>query len=177
MKNVLLICGVMLCCGILKGQTADSTFWKNMALETANDLELTFKERDYKRYAKLNHPKLIAMFGTEDDFAKMMEQQMGAIEKEVKIDSIDFGIPFNFLKCDSTINCLLSQTMMMQLGDTLAMRSTVYLLGVSDDSGKTWYFVDASNGAPFLDLIVPRRCKDFTIPDKKQEFIRLTKKD
>lgn len=172
MKKLILVSWIMWSGVVLKAQLSDSTFWKNMALETANDLELTFKERNYKRYAELNHPKLVAMFGTVDDFAKMMEQQMATIEKEVKIDSIDFGVPFNFVKCDSSINCLLSQSMIMRLGDSIGMRSTVYLLGVSDDVGKTWYFVDASNGAAFLDLIAPRRCKDFIIPDKKQEFIK-----
>ena len=176
MKNVILCWALMCGMGVLKAQS-DSTFWKNMALETANDLELTFKEHDYKRYAELNHPKIVSMFGTMDDFAKMMEEQMAAIENEVKIDSIDFGVPFNFVKCDSAINCILSQTMIMRMGDTLAMRSTVFLLGNSDDNGKTWFFLDATNGASFLDAIVPNRCKMLEIPARKEEFIDLSKKN
>ena len=154
---------------------ADSTFWKNMALETASDLEMTFREHDFKAYALLNHPKLIEMMGTVDDFATMMEQQMKQIEAEVQIDSIDFGVPFNFMKCDNSINCLLPQTLFMRISDTLAMRSTVYLLGVSENGGKKWYFVDATNGEQYLDAIVPNRCKVFAIPNKEQEYIRVKK--
>jgi hypothetical protein len=158
----------------LKAQT-DSTFWKNMASETASDLEITFREHNFKAYALLNHPKLIEMMGTADDFATMMEEQMKQIEAEVKIDSIDFGIPFNFMKCESSINCLLPQTLFMRISDTLAMRSTVYLLGVSENGGKKWYFVDATNGEEYLDAIVPNRCKVFVIPNKEQEYIRVKK--
>ena len=154
---------------------SDSTFWKNMALETASDLEMTFRDRDFRAYAKLNHPKLVEMMGTVDDFATMIDEQMKQIEAEVKIDSIDFGVPFNFMKCDNSINCLLPQTLFMRISDTLAIRSTVYLLGVSENGGKTWYFVDATNGEQYLDAIVPNRCKVFAIPNKEQEYIRVKK--
>ena len=154
---------------------SDSTFWKNMASETASDLEMTFREHDFKAYALLNHPKLVEMMGTVDDFAKIMEEQMKQIEAEVKIDSIDFGVPFNFMKCDNSINCLLPQTLFMRISDTLAIRSTVYLLGVSENGGKKWYFVDATNGEQYLDAIVPNRCKIFAIPNKEQEYIRVKK--
>ena len=154
---------------------ADSIFWKNMASETASDLEMTFREHDFKAYAQLNHPKLIEMMGTVDDFATMMEEQMKQIEAEVKIDSIDFGVPFNFKKCETSINCLLPQTLFMSISDTLAMRSTVYLLGISENGGKKWYFVDATNGEQYLDAIVPNRCKVFAIPNKEQEYIRVKK--
>ncbi len=154
---------------------SDSTFWKNMALETASDLEMTFREHDFKAYALLNHPKLVEMIGTVDDFSTMMQEQMKQIEAEVKIDSIDFGVPFNFIKCENSINCLLPQTLFMRISDTLAMRSTVYLLGVSENGGKKWYFFDATNGEQYLDAIVPNRCKIFAIPNKEQEFIRVKK--
>ena len=156
---------------------ADSIFWKNMASETASDLEMTFREHDFKAYAQLNHPKIIEMMGTVDDFATMMEEQMKQIEAEVKIDSIDFGVPFNFKKCETSINCLLPQTLFMRISDTLAMRSTVYLLGISENGGKKWYFVDATNGEQYLDAIVPNRCKIFAIPNKEQEYIRVKKKN
>ena len=156
---------------------SDSTFWKNMASETASDLEMTFRERDFKAYALLNHPKLVEMIGTLDDFANMMEEQMKQIEAEVKIDSIDFGIPFHFMKCETSINCLLPQTLFMRMNDTLAIRSTVYLLGISENGGKKWYFVDATNGEQYLDAIVPNRCKIFAIPNKEQEYIRVKKKN
>ena len=160
----------------LKAQT-DSTYWKNMALEVASELELTFRDRNFKAYAQLNHPKLVEMMGTVDDFAQMMEEQMAQIEVEAKIDSIDFGVPFNFVKCEKSINCLLPQTLIMSVSDSLSLKSVVYLLGISEDSGNTWYFIDASNGEEFLDAIIPNRCKIFVIPKKEEEFIRTYKND
>ena len=154
----------------------DSVFWKDNAVLRAGELEITFKMKDYKYYASLNHPKLVDMMGGRDKFAQTIEEQMKQIEAEVKIDSMDFGEPFNFVKCDSnTVNCILPQTMILHISDTMAMRSTVYLLGTSEDAGKTWYFLDGSNGAFFLDAIVPFRCKTLAIPEREQAFLTLKK--
>jgi hypothetical protein len=155
---------------------SDSTFWKDNAVLRAGELEITFKTKDYKYYASLNHPKLVEIMGGTEKFAQTLEEQMKQIEAEVKIDSMDFGYPFNFIRCDSnTINCILPQTMILRISDTMALRSTVYLLGTSDDVGKTWYFLDGSNGAFFLDAIVPFRCKTLVIPEREQEFLTIKK--
>lgn len=155
----------------------DSTYWKNMALEVASQLELTFRDRNFKEYAKLNHPKIIEMMGSIEDFSVMMEDQMKQIETEAHIDSVDFGIPFNFVKCDKSINCLLTQTLLMSVSDSFSVKSTVYLLGISEDDGTTWYFLDASNGEEYLDAIVPDRCKYFAVPEKEMSYIRYKRKD
>jgi hypothetical protein len=156
----------------------DTIFWRDNAILRAGELEITFKMKDYKHYASLNHPKLVEMIGGEAAFAKMLEEQMSTLEQSIKIDSMDFGDPYQFTKCDSDsiINCLLPQTMLIRLDDTLTMRSTVYLLGVSEDKGNSWYFLDASNGATYLDALVPNRCKDFIIPERQQAFITEKKK-
>ena len=158
----------------LKAQN-DSIYWRDNAILRSGELEITFKMRDYKYYAALNHPKLVQMMGGVQAFAKTLEEEMIKIETEIKIDSMDFGTPFNFMKCDSALNCLLPQTMILRLNDTMALRSTVYLLGTSEDGGKTWYFVDGSNGATFLDAIVPVRCKLLAIPNREQEFLTIKK--
>jgi hypothetical protein len=158
----------------------DTTFWRDNAILRAGELEVTFKVKDYKHYASLNHPRLVDMIGGEAAFAKMLEEQMTALEQAIKIDSMDFGDPYQFTKCssnDSIINCLLPQTMIIRMDDTLRMRSTVYLLGVSEDKGNTWYFLDASNGASYLDAVVPDRCKDLIVPKPQQEFITEKKKE
>jgi hypothetical protein len=157
----------------------DTTFWRDNAILRAGELEITFKIKDYKHYASLNHPKLVEMIGGEAAFANMLEEQMTTLEQSIKIDSMDFGDPYQFTKCanDSVINCLLPQTMLIRLDDTLKMRSTVYLLGVSEDMGNTWYFLDASNGEGYLDALVPNRCKDFIIPKRQQVKITEKKKE
>ena len=154
----------------------DSIYWKDNAILRAGELEITFRLKDYKYYASLNHPKLVEMMGGVEKFAQTMDEQMKQIEAEVKIDSMDFGTPFNFMKCDSqTVNCILPQTMTLHISDTMALRSTVYLLGTSEDVGKTWYFLDGSNGALFLDTLVPFRCKTLAIPEREETFLTIKK--
>jgi hypothetical protein len=155
---------------------SDSIFWKDNAVLRAGELEITFRVKDYKYYASLNHPKLVEMMGGTEKFAETLADQMKQLEAELKIDSMDFGEPFNFMKCDSnTVNCILPQTMIVHISDTMAIRSTVYLLGTSEDAGRTWYFLDGSHGAFFLDAIVPFRCKTLVIPEREQALLPIKK--
>ncbi len=154
---------------ILRGQL-DSVYWKESAHVKAIQLEIAFKMRDYRYYAELNHPKIVEMLGGKDKFVSVLSDQMKQVEEEVKIDSIDFGLPFNFSRCDSVVNCLLAQTMFMRLTDTMAMRSTIYLIGHSEDFGREWYFFDASNGAQLLDIVAPKRCKTLAVLPPEREF-------
>jgi hypothetical protein len=156
-------------------QVADTFSWKFNAQLRAYALDSTFKTAAYKDYAQLNHPKLVELMGGVDEFAKILEEQMKQIEAEITIDSMKFEEPYSFIACDSAINCLLPQTMYFRINDSMGMRSKVYLLGNSEDKGMTWYFVDGSNGAMFLDTVLPFRCKTLEIPEKEIKMINIKK--
>lgn len=151
---------------------ADSAIWRLNAQDQASRLDSAFKQKNWTRYAKLNHPKLVETMGGEASFAQIMQDEMHKVDSLVQIDTMYFGTPYFFTECDSSINCLLPQTMLIELNDTSLLRSRVYLVGSSEDKGRTWYFIDGSNGAEFLDVVIPNRCKNIVIPEKQQAFIR-----
>jgi hypothetical protein len=151
---------------------ADTAIWRLNAQDQAQRLDSAFKQKNWTRYAKLNHPRLVDAMGGEAAFAQTMQDEMRKVDSLVKIDTMYFGTPYFFIECDSSINCLLPQTMLIELNDTSLLRSRVYLVGSSEDKGRTWYFVDGSNGAEFLDVVIPNRCKNIVIPEKQQAFIR-----
>jgi hypothetical protein len=165
---IVLMCGVW---GKMIAQ-ADTAIWRLNAQDQAQRLDSAFKEKNWTRYAKLNHPRLVESIGGEAAFAQIMKDEMHKVDSLVKIDTMYFGTPYFFVSCDSSINCLLPQTMLIELNDTSLLRSRVYLVGSSEDKGRTWYFVDGSNGAEFLDVVIPNRCKNIVIPEKQQAFIR-----
>jgi hypothetical protein len=151
---------------------ADTAIWRLNAQEQAQRLDSAFKQKNWTQYAKLNHPKLVEAMGGETTFAQIMKDEMHKVDSLVKIDTMYFGTPYAFTLCDSSINCLLPQTMLIALNDTSILRSRVYLVGSSEDNGRTWYFVDGSNGAEFLDVVIPNRCRNLVIPEKQQAFNR-----
>jgi hypothetical protein len=172
MEKIIFLLGMsFLICGKMMAQ-ADTAIWRVNAQDQARRLDSAFKEKNWMRYAKLNHPKLVQLMGGEDAFAQTMKDEMHKVDSLVKIDTMYFGTPYYFVSCDSSINCLLPQTMLIELNDTSLLRSRVYLVGSSEDKGRTWYFVDGSNGAQFLDEVISNRCKNLVIPDKQQKFIR-----
>jgi hypothetical protein len=178
MKKTLLILSSILMYCIVSAQDVDSVAWKNSATESAFQLHKSFTERDFETYAKLNHPKLVEMMGGRDSFANTLDVQLKQIEAELKIDSFAFGEPYHFVKNDTIIHCTLPQTMVMRsLDSTFNIRSRIYLMGISDNNGKTWFFLDTTNGAMFLDMVEPRRIKDYAVPEREQEYFTKEKKD
>jgi hypothetical protein len=175
MKKIIFLC--ILGCMVTSKMMAqsDTAIWRVNAQDQARRLDTAFKEKDWARYAKLNHPKLVQTMGGAEAFAQIMIDEMHQIDSLVKIDTMYFGVPYSFIACDSVINCLLPQTMLIQLNDSMHLRSRVYLVGSSEDKGRTWYFIDGSNGAELLDIVIPNRCKILAIPEKQQAMLRRKK--
>lgn len=158
-KQILGIC-LFLCLGnTLLGQSeADSLEFKIYISERASELRRTFGTKEFEDYASLNHPKILAAYGGEEQFADMVALTVSAIEQEgAKIDSLFFGNPTRFRKCDTLLTCILPQRMTVHF-DKKHIQTTIYLLGVSTD-GEKWYFLDTTfGGKEMLEAIVPTLC-------------------
>ena len=158
----------------LKAQNSperDTLVWQLSATVRAGELEAFFNLRKWDSYVRYNHPKLIKMMGGAEKMTETVTQQMQTIESEMTIDSFDFGKPIGFVKCESMINCLLSQTIILtSKKDSKSVRVTNFLLGVSEDEGITWYFIDPDIDAELLDKIVPNKCKNLKIPKRTSEI-------
>ncbi len=154
-----------------KNSEKDTLIWQLSATVRVGELDAFFNLRKWDSYVRYNHPKLIQLMGGAEKMTETVTQQMKTIELEMTIDSFGFGKPINFVKCDSIVNCLLLQTIVMtQKKDAKSIRVTNFLLGVSEDEGITWYFIDPDIGAELMDKIVPNRCKNLKIPPRKLEI-------
>ena len=154
-----------------KSLVSDTLAWQISATKRASELEAFFNLRKWDSYVRYNHPKLIQMMGGVKKMTETVTQQMQTIENEMTIDSFDFGKPKGFVKCDSMVNCLLSQTLVLtSKKDLKSVRVTNFLLGVSEDKGSTWYFIDPDIGSELLDKIVPNKCKNLKIPRRISEI-------
>ena len=158
----------------LKAQTnpeKDTLIWQLSATVRAGELEAFFNLRKWDSYVRYNHPKLIKLMGGTDKMIETVAKQMQTIEAEMTIDSFGFGKPNFFEKCDSMVNCLLPQTILLtSKKDLKTVRVTNFLLGASEDEGITWYFIDPDIGFEVLDKIIPKRCRKLQIPARKIEI-------
>ena len=149
----------------------DTLKWQLSAKARADKLEAFFNLRKWDSYVRSNHPKLISSMGGAEKMTETVTQQMQTIESEMVIESFEFGIPTGFVKCDSMINCLLSQTLILSSKkDAKSVRVNNFLLGFSEDEGVTWYFIDPDIGAELLKKIVPNKCKNLKIPKRTSEI-------
>ena len=76
---------------------------------------------------------------------------------------------------EDAFQCILPQHIKMSVpGGGGYLKSTTYLIAFSNDQGKQWYFLDASNKTPEqLKQIFPELSDDLIIPSPPQpEFIK-----
>ena len=145
----------------------DTLTWQLSASVRSSELDAFFNLRKWDSYVRCNHPKLIKLMGGAEKMTETVTKQMQTIEASMTIDSFEFGKPRDFIKCEGIVNCLLSQTFVLSSKkDAKSVRVVSYLLGVSEDEGITWYFIDPDIGTELLDKIVPNRCKTLKIPPR-----------
>jgi hypothetical protein len=103
-------------------------------------------KKDIKTFVKTTYPKVVEM--TEGGLVKIqseLEIQLNAIEKSgSKILSAWPGDATTIIDTAGEYQCTIPQYMKMQLVNG-ALTTQTTLIGLSQDKGKTWYFIDATD--------------------------------
>lgn len=107
-----------------------------------------FAKGNYAVMADHTYPKMLAMMGGKEAFVKLLSTQMGTMKKQgLSVEKVVIGEPGQIYTAGTELHCLVPQTVTVKMQGKY-VTSTTHLLAVSDDKGKTWTFVDTSNGSP-----------------------------
>jgi hypothetical protein len=100
---------------------------------------------DYATVFKFTYPKLIEEMGGREQFLNTIKQKMsGMSEKGIVIKKIVIGEIGKKYKAGTETYCLVPETLSLKItGGTLEAKS--YLLAISVDNGKSWFFIDTSS--------------------------------
>ena len=124
----------------VRSQQIDTIRLKSQALTLAQ----TFINGDYKSFVKYTYPKVVQMMGGENKMIDFLTSMTKKLKKEgIEYRSVDIGLtPLN-VKAGEEIHTLVLETIVMIVpGGTLT--ANAYLLGISQDQGSNWYFVDTA---------------------------------
>ncbi len=139
---------------------------------SADEMINAFKTRDWKTFAKYNHPAMLKMMGGKETFESMMTEQMKQIP-DSSIKKLGINRILQVVTTPADMQCVVEQNMTMQL-QGMEVSALTYLVGESLDAGKTWSFFDASNGGTISPKsIKPNISAEITIPQKKQDIKKL----
>ncbi|MBD1367080.1 hypothetical protein IDJ77_24935 [Mucilaginibacter sp. ZT4R22] len=119
------------------------------------------------------YPKLIELSGGKEQMQQLITERMEELKKQ-GITSFEgtVGTPGKIYKSGTQLHCLIPEQIILK---TAAGRylARSYLLGVSDDNGESWTFLDVGNmPADVLRRLLPNFNEELKIPAPvKPEFL------
>ncbi len=112
--------------------------------EAAADMELAMKSKNYQTLVKYTYPKVVEMVGGEENLLDLVKNSMEAVEAQgLLFKDIIIGEPQKLYTAGTELHCLVPQTVTMENSESI-ITSETFLLAVSTNEGKNWYFLDTA---------------------------------
>lgn len=132
----------------------------------ANEMATATLKGDFVSLLKYTHPTVIKTMGGEQKAtATIKEGTQKLKETGVKFKKVAIGKVTQCIVSKANIQCVVPQIIDIEMMQQI-IHSTSYLLGISYDGGKKWYFVDANNSEK-LRKMLPEMDKKLVIPQIK----------
>ena len=154
------------------------------AFAFADDVSATMKQEaekcvkalvapDFDAFIVYSHKRVIDGMGGKEGLIGTLKRGMEQMKAQgISIEKVTVGEPDKLQKIDGWLVGLIPEKLVMKVpGGTLEQES--HLLGISEDEGKKWVFVDAG-GVPKaqLEQIFPEIVGKIEVPARKQPVMK-----
>lgn len=159
--RLLLVCCVAAGCNRTSPEDAAI---KKTAKAQAEEIQTALVKGDFGKVADLTHPQVVKMLGGKDKMLAVMAESLTAM-KEAGLEFKDLKIadPSDLVKAGKEMYIVVPHSLEMTgRGKRLAVKGA--LVGVSEDGGKTWVFVDANVGRETIKKVLPGLPDSLSIP-------------
>jgi len=132
----------------------------------AEEMAQALLKHDYEKFASFVYPDILYLMGGKDEMIQTIKDGQNAMnEQGYGLMSILISEPSEMIDTAGELQCTIKQTMEMKApGGRLVSLST--LVAVSKDSGKTWFFIDASNTDDIrIKSVIKRMSSKIIIPE------------
>ena len=115
------------------------------------------------------YPKLLLAVGGKDKMTATIKQATEMLQAQgVTIESTTIGSPGKFYKAGTEIHCLVPERIVLITANSRLVNNS-YLLAISKDGGKFWYFLDINRGTyKLIPKLFPNFNKNLVIPEPTQ---------
>jgi hypothetical protein len=170
MKRILLIGYVLFQTTIVSAQIDTTASNSTASLKTAaGKMAGLFLQKNYTAYINYVHPKIVSMLGGKQKMIGYLKNTMAEMKRSgFTFDDMQIGEPSPIITTKTEWQSVVPQT--IQLGTAQGkLVTTGYLIAVSSNRGKTWYFIDTSNKTlDDLKKTFPGLSSQIVIPEKEQ---------
>ena len=136
---------------------------------SAQTMGQLFIENKLTEYVKFVHPKIIDMLGGQDKMIEVLNKSIKQIESEgFTFKNVTIGDPSKIITVTNELQSVVPQILELK-NKSGSLTVTSYLLGISNDNGKTWYFIDTGGKTlEQMKKVFPTLSNELIIPPKKQ---------
>ena len=154
----------------LFAQNTSNDTLRDKVEKEAKSMTIAIITKDYESYIKYMHPILINAFGGSD---KVLEKLKQGILNSATIEKIEITNMSNPIIRNENIQCTMNQIATTEYPNG-KFRVSSTLIGVSNNNGKTWTFIDAGeNSLSELQSHFPELNDNLKIiPMSEPEFIK-----
>ncbi len=136
------------------------------------EMKKFFLAGDYESFANYTYPKVIEMMGGKSNMVQATKQGMNKMKNDgFSFTDLNFKSPSEFLKKGNELQCSLTQVIVMETPRG-KIESEYTLIGISNDNGQNWTFIDTSGKDKETMLkYFPNLHNEIIIKPKKQKLI------
>lgn len=129
------------------------------------------KNYDFKNVVNLTYPKYVSLIN-RDTLLSQVSNDMVTLKKEgLRYKSIIFKEPQQILSYNGKMYGILPQKI-IKFNSQGEFRINTFLLTISDNLGKTWYFLNENQFVNSQKILFPMMHKDIVFPKTSSTFVR-----
>ncbi|KAA5536771.1 hypothetical protein F0919_03620 [Taibaiella lutea] len=174
MKHLLFLLCFSLCIGVCNthAQQSSTNIFSTEIKSQGEEMARLFLKKDYKTFSAYTYPKIKEMMGGEQGEVKALTELMGNMEADgFAMLSLKIGEPHAIIKQGDELQCVVPQTIEMNTPKGKIVSET-YLIAISMDNGKKWFFIDTSTtDIDEMRKVLTNLSKELIIPEKKKTLI------
>lgn len=142
MKSFLLC--LLLTMGLLHGGSAQNPY-RDQILQQARVITRATEKNDNTTLAKKAYPPLQEQMGGPEKMAQALKEKSKKLfSMGIDLKEIQLGEPDSLYQAGNELHCLVSQSIIFETPPG-KLKQESWLLAISNNNGKDWYFIDVSN--------------------------------
>ncbi len=151
--------------------TSQAQVYIDNMYKQANAMANATIKGDYTTLLKYTHPAMIKSMGGKEQAMATIKQGVAMLKSgSLNIKKVSIGKVTQTVVEKENIQCIVPQLMDMRIAGVDA-HSNNYLLGITYDGGKNWYFMNTASSTPEkLRQFLPELNKKLTIPKSNTTY-------
>ena len=148
-------------------QTSGTDIRITNAWQAASNSLAAFREGNVAAFVKMTHPRMIESEGGKDRLADMTQRAKAALDEQTNGYDSRVEQPNRIIEGNGIAFTIIPQSVSIRLKAGQQLDRKSFLLGISEDDGRTWKLVDGAVGAPKIRELFPEFPRTTSLPGEQ----------